>query len=188
MPSKKTVIVVGAGASNEVGLPTGAQLKDEIATRLHYRGGIEPTSGDPTIGAVLAGKRDVSPYFRAWQTIRAALPQAASIDSFVDARQEEREIQLCGKLAIVRSILEAERNSKLFNSGGATVDFQKIQATWFNLFWQKVSENCQAEGLTDRLSSIVLIIFNYDRLRRTLSFPFNQELVRHNRPRSNIPD
>ena len=162
MPSKKTVIVVGAGASKEVDLPTGAELKQEIAARLHFKGGIEP-SGDLTIGAVIERKGDIHRYFRACQTIRAALPQAASIDSFIDARKGESEIELCGKLAIVRSILEAERNSKLFNSGGAKVDFQKIQATWFNLFWQKVSENCQAEGLKERLSSIVLIIFNYDR-------------------------
>ena len=31
------------------------------------------------------------------------------------------------------------------------------------MFWQRISENCQAEGLQERLSAITLIVFNYDR-------------------------
>ena len=41
--------------------------------------------------------------------------------------------------------------------------FETIEETWFNKFWQKLRENCRAEQLEDRFSSIVLIIFNYDR-------------------------
>jgi len=156
------VIVVGAGASQEVGLPTGAELKQEIATRLHFKQGLEP-SGDSTIGSILGRKQDIYRYFQACQVIRAALPQATSIDSFIDARQGESEIELCGKLAIVKSILAAERRSRLFKNAGARVDFERVKDTWLNAFWQKLSENCQATGLKERFSSIVLIIFNYDR-------------------------
>ena len=161
MPKKKTVIVVGAGASEEVDFPTSAKLKQEIAKRLHFSMGMDPI-GDGPIRALLLDKQDPR-YFQACETIRAALPQATSIDSFIDARQGESEIELCGKLAIVRSILEAESNSRLYFREGTRLDFEKIQRTWFNAFWQKLSENCQSDGLEDRFSSIVLIIFNYDR-------------------------
>ena len=32
-----------------------------------------------------------------------------------------------------------------------------------DMFWQRISENCQAEGLKERLGSVVFIIYNYDR-------------------------
>ena len=91
-----------------------------------------------------------------------------SIDSFIDAHRGNKEIELSGKLAIVRSILQAEKSSKLsLNLPNTYKDnslyFVPLEDTWFNVFWQRISENCQAEGLGERLSSIVLIVFNYDR-------------------------
>ncbi len=37
MFAKKTLIIVGAGASKEVGLPTGEDLASEIAAMLEFR-------------------------------------------------------------------------------------------------------------------------------------------------------
>ena len=89
-------------------------------------------------------------------------------DHFIDSHKENEKIELCGKLAIVRSILQAEQSSKLslnrpntYNDN--TLNFIPLEDTWFNVFWQRISENCQAEGLEERLSLIVLIVFNYDR-------------------------
>ena len=42
-------------------------------------------------------------------------------------------------------------------------DFPLLEKTWFNKFWQLLTENCQKEGLEDRFRSIALIVFNYDR-------------------------
>jgi hypothetical protein len=54
MFKSKTVFIVGAGASQEAGLPTGAQLKDAIAKKLNitYKVGIDPTSPDTGDGAI----------------------------------------------------------------------------------------------------------------------------------------
>ena len=91
-----------------------------------------------------------------------------SIDNFIDAHKGNKEVELCGKLAIVRSILQAEKSSKLsLNRPNKYKDdklnFVPLEDTWFNVFWQCISESCQAEELEERLSSIVLIVFNYDR-------------------------
>ncbi len=94
------------------------------------------------------------------------MPQAISIDNFIDAHQGDKKLELCGKLAIVRSILDAERASNLFldtEKYEATIDYQSLEGTWFNLFTQLLTENCTISQLEDRLSSIALIIFNYDR-------------------------
>ena len=175
MSLKKTVIVVGAGASVEADLPTSAALKGRIAQLLDIefaKVGFEQISGDDLITSALRNVQrdsdvsDVNQYFRAGRRICDALPQAPSIDSFIDARQGNEEIELCGKLAIVRAILEAEKKSRLYIEPHKSVsefDFKSVEETWFNAFWQQLSEDCQATGLEDRFSSIVLIIFNYDR-------------------------
>ncbi len=168
MQPKKTVIVVGAGASQEAGLPTSADLKTSIARILDVRFQlIEQISGDRTIAASLgACFRDINPHLHACWKMRDALPQAMSIDNFIDSHRGNEKIEFCGKLAIVRSILDAEKKSLLFidrNNSDNTLNFKSLEETWFNVFWQCISENCQAEGLKERLSAITLIIFNYDR-------------------------
>jgi len=124
-PTTKTVFVVGAGASQEAGLPIGSELKMSIATALDIRvkrGGYQLISGhdlilealrleaakNPTHTDLLASLQNA-----AWR-IRDAMPQASSIDTFIDNHSEDKQIELCGKLAIVRTILEAEAKSALF--------------------------------------------------------------------------
>ena len=166
MSSKKTVIVVGAGASREAGLPTNDQLKKTIVRDLDIRFDIRQISGDRTIASALDTCGGINRYLPACWRIRDALPQAMSIDHFINAHQGNRDIELSGKLAIAKSILKAERNSLLYINQpnmNNNFNFASIEKTWLNAFWQRISENCQAEGLRKRLSSIVLIIFNYDR-------------------------
>lgn len=176
MFNKKTLIVVGAGASNEAKLPTGNELKKKIATILNIRFDLssQQTSGDRVVcnairQAILRDNpptRDINPYIHAALRIRDAMPQAFSIDNFIDAHQGDSKLELCGKLAIVKAILEAERNSSLhFDTRNARsgISYQSLEDTWFNAFWQLLTENCTSEQVEERLSSIGLIIFNYDR-------------------------
>ena len=170
MQQKKTVFVVGAGASQEVDLPTSTALKTTIENILDIRFHLtEQINGDFVIADALKSCfRDINPHLRACWKIREALPLAMSIDNFIDSHRGDERIELCGKLAIVRSILHAERSSKLSLNRPNTykddkLNFGPLKDTWFNALWQRISENCQAEGLRDRLSSVVLIVFNYDR-------------------------
>jgi hypothetical protein len=73
-------------------------------------------------------------------------------------------------MAIVRSILEAEKKSALFASydkSQSLVDAEKkvqaLNASWYPLFFQKITEGCDLEELTERLEGISFVIFNYDR-------------------------
>ena len=175
MFEKKTTIVVGAGASAECLLPTGLGLKQRITQLLDIRfdHGTQ-IAGDHTICDALrlavkkddSSARDINPYLHAaWRIVRA-IPQAISIDNYIDAHQGDSKLELCGKLAIVRSILDAERNSLLYFSranGEDAPKFAALQETWFNAFLQLLTENCGKKGLPDRLSSIAIINFNYDR-------------------------
>ena len=86
---KSLVFVLGAGASKEVNLPTGEELKRSIADALNFRveGIYRINGGDQRIseafhqlaqssGAVSEG---INPYLRAARLIRDAMPLARKI-------------------------------------------------------------------------------------------------------------
>jgi len=173
MASKKTVYVIGAGASMEANLPTGTELKDNISTLLDIRfDAFTPISGDRYITEALrihCNQRDGSDFNQhlcaAWR-IRDAMPQAISIDNFIDTHSDDEKIELCGKLAIVRSILQAESKSLLHINNSNIhnkMNFKALESTWYSGFMKLLTENCRKEDLPERLKSIALIIFNYDR-------------------------
>jgi hypothetical protein len=176
MFEKKTTIIIGAGASKEVGLPVGRELKEKIASILDIQlnSGIRQESGDlevyQAIRAIVESERtlhkDITSHIHMARLIRDAMPLAISIDNFLDAHQGNIRLEQCGKLAIVRAILEAERESLLYvdtSNRYNTIDQRKLEGTWYNSFFQLLTENCRAEDLEKRLSQIKLIIFNYDR-------------------------
>lgn len=69
-------------------------------------------------------------------------------------------------MAIVRSILEAEKNSPLYSESSnidTNIPFPKLKETWYNSFFQLLTENCTRNDLQERFKSVTLIIFNYDR-------------------------
>lgn len=174
--SGKTVFIIGAGASNEVGLPVGSELKQKIAEALDIR--------CEDFGRVVSGDRCIFEAFQAkvsdgqnpnrqlrllqqagWH-IRDAMPQAISIENFIDTHSENKHVELCGKLAIVRTMLEAEAKSALFvdrRQGNGQLRFENLSETWFNKPFQKLIENCKLSDLKHRLKSVVFIVFNYDR-------------------------
>jgi hypothetical protein len=168
----KTVYVIGAGASKEAGLPTGEELKSKISKLLDIKFGRFNSleSGDNKIVEALklhAGDtKKIEPFMDAVWRITDALPLAISIDNFIDTHRGNDKIALCGKLAIVRSILEAESKSKLnFDrlKANANIDFNSISDTWYISFFKLLTENCAKNELCERFKNITLIIFNYDR-------------------------
>lgn len=108
----------------------------------------------------------INPFLHMCWRIRDAMPQAISIDNFIDSHADEPKIALCGKLAIARAILAAEGRSALAinpNNINNKLNFTKCTTTWFNAFFQLLTENCRIENLPARLESIAIVTFNYDR-------------------------
>jgi len=167
-PSRTSlVLVVGAGASKEVNLPVGNELKDAIASSLAFRleNGWSVTGGDRTIIEVFFRlvkqpnntRGDINPYLQAADLIRRAMPQAQSIDNFIDSHRSDTRVAQCGKLAIVACILKAERASSLrvdrsniYNK----IKFEDVANTWFNGLFQVIAQSCQRDEVPDRLRKI----------------------------------
>jgi hypothetical protein len=94
------------------------------------------------------------------------MSQALSIDNFIDCHAEDLNIAICGKLAIARAILAAEAESTLGGERrrrGQLIDFSKSSDTWYNKFFQILTENCRLKDLPDRLRRVAIVTFNYDR-------------------------
>lgn len=177
-PNDSLVFVVGAGASKEAGLPTGYELREQIAEALKTRPeGIrqqqicENELIENALGYICQRQADRQPrninsYHSACQKISDAMPLAASIDNFIDAHREDTEITTCGKLAIAHCILHAESESKMrVNNQNAnnTINFQGLDKTWYSSFFRLIVEGCQLKDIPERLSKIAIITFNYDR-------------------------
>lgn len=87
----KTVFIVGAGASQEAGLPTGCELKDSIARVLNIPfDAFSSHQHDAKMKEALTLAVPGYPYsdglerlLNAAQLIHRAIPQASSIDSFI---------------------------------------------------------------------------------------------------------
>lgn len=170
MSDSKTVFVLGAGASFEFGLPVGETLKDLISKLLRFSfdfGTLK--SGDPLISSAIqlaareAGTRDANPWYNAGKNIAEAMPLSLSIDNYLHIQKGKEHIELCGKLAIVRSILSAEGRSKLKINDHQKLSFDNCVETWAIRLVRLITEQCNLHELEPRLAKLTFIVFNYDR-------------------------
>ncbi len=172
----KTVFILGAGASKEVGLPIGSELKHSISEcmDMYFENGCRQTRGEPRVVEALRlyvansdpTAKEINPYIHACRAIHDGMPLTSSIDNFIDVHSKNKKIEICGKLGIVHCVLEAERQSALRferSRADSTIDFLKTERTWFCNAFQLITENCKIDNLQERLSKIGLVIFNYDR-------------------------
>jgi hypothetical protein len=105
-------------------------------------------------------------YLRAGQLIRGGIQLANSIDDFIDLHQDNEPLKLCGKLAIVRSILEAEGKSKLRITGERPrlEDFTAMADAWLVKLFKLLTRGVPKARAASAFSNVAFINFNYDRL------------------------
>ncbi len=163
--------VIGAGASAEAGLPTGNDLKNRISKILDFNSTRPDMLAYDALKLYIRqqqpnihGPINTSDYVKAATHIRDALPLNISIDNLIDSHRGNDKIAICGKLAIVRSILQAEQESHLYSSNKTHLSVRNIENSWYLPFIQLLTENCTKQELPKRFETITLIIFNYDRV------------------------
>jgi hypothetical protein len=171
MQNQKTVFVVGAGASYEYKLPTGQQLKQEISRKLSFDVDFNTLRrGDELIYHALwqahnsnSAKFEINRSLQIAREVSVALPLATSIDNFIHIHKGDAVVELCGKLAIVRTILAAEASSSLHFALNQMLNFEQSKDAWLVRFMQLLNEDCNIDQLEERLSTMSFIVFNYDR-------------------------
>ena len=123
MLRSETVFVIGAGASKEVGLPIGSELASIIRARMDIE-----SAGDKELLIEIRSSRFATGigeglYRQAAARIRDGVILANSIDDFLDQNNDDKCINLYGKAAIVKSIIESERHSSMFYRAGTSINF-----------------------------------------------------------------
>jgi hypothetical protein len=178
MFGRKTVFIVGAGASKELKLPIGNELTALIASKLaiSFENGQRQTTGSQKIfDAVrmhcqeMSSREEINLHIHAGRDIASAMPQAISIDNFLHTHSHDERIILMGKLAISECILEAEKNSHIRGeiNGQKPLDFRTVPDSWHNTFCKMLGENVQRitveADLKALFNNVAFISFNYDR-------------------------
>lgn len=174
---KKTVMVIGAGASSEVNLPLGSELTNHISNLLNFEWQAfhnEVDSGDNRIFSAIVkqvgGLDDIdslSSYLEMGKHISEAMSLTQSIDQFIHTHRGNERIEFLGKLAIVKAILDAERSSLMLDNiyHENEVNLPSIANTWYVALFKLIASGTgnRIKDIKQSLQNITFIIFNYDR-------------------------
>src|SRR5271169_663424 len=117
---RKTVVVIGAGAGLDIGMPLGDKLSTLIASKLNIKFGEgRQVSGDEEIMQALRAvasieKEDPNVYRVAGCNVASGIVFTRSIDSYLNAHSGNEKVKVCAKLAIAQTIMEHERQSTIY--------------------------------------------------------------------------
>jgi hypothetical protein len=155
MFSQPIAFIIGAGASAEYGMPTGADLVTKIASN------VNPIS-DPDLINLFSARLDV--YQRAGlelsNFIQSGVPSIDDALSWFSSRPEIIEL---GKAAIASEILKAETASPLYVGHPDPTFVTKVSNTWMRHFLSMVMTGHQNEYAESAFKNVFVINFNYDR-------------------------
>jgi hypothetical protein len=174
-------LIVGAGASTELGLPAGAALQKQICQLFgsgnpkksiaqNFRDEISRKDAKAPIAPKIATRRNEA----VASAFRQGLPLSNSIDNFLHSRSDNQDIVDFGKAAIAYLILEAESRSDLMRNenGGlppaatgrlASLAYTELSKTWYFSLAKLLFDGCQVNDLRQNLGRVKFVIFNYDR-------------------------
>ncbi|WP_165447814.1 SIR2 family protein [Rhizobium leguminosarum] len=167
MFKRKTVFVVGAGGSKEIGLPTGDELRVKIANALSSS--VNGFNRTELAGALVeiynlrSENLNIDRYLKAAKSISRAMFGALSIDNFLATHRADEDIILMGKLAIASVILEEEGKSAIKIDSNGEILFQNTETYWMNTFCKLMSEEVVRGDFATLFHDVSIITFNYDR-------------------------
>ncbi|OAP43275.1 hypothetical protein AU381_27145 [Sinorhizobium glycinis] len=169
-----TVFVIGAGASQEFGLPVGAGLMQTIKQNCSFVLGYG--------GRLQAGPAPIFQYYErifgredpakvnefnqrlnaSWQ-IKDGIESADSIDEYIFRYSDNPIIAEVGKLQIAYAISVAEMNSILSFEKGFRENLDVADNTWIWAFAKALINGYRASEVEKIGHNITIITFNYDR-------------------------
>jgi hypothetical protein len=129
-----TVFILGAGANVEFGLPLGDGLMSAVETNLRFDGGTPKTGSADEFLRLLKnrfGREEYRDYLKAGRQLVQVMGMFPSLDEALHYLSADTKCIVAGKAAIVSSILDAEKNSKLkFEGRLGGPDLSRVADAW----------------------------------------------------------
>jgi hypothetical protein len=196
---QKTVLVLGAGASKEFGLPLGRDLKGLLAKDLNILFGdfgTQQTSGSYEIVEALkiiskdhnGRPGDINPHRVAAVRIAGAMGLSGSIDEYVERHKDDILCEQCAKLGISKAILQAERSSKLYLNPTKRHDDPLSGASecWLAYLLRDLTRGKSRADLASVFENIFVVNFNYDRCVEQFVYLWFQQIYNLSESESQI--
>ena len=166
MFNNPTVLIIGAGASAEFGMPLGSSLMTKVANAVTLGNNSQPNDAlfSQRLRSCLGNDRGEE-IFKLGAKLASVVSQFKSMDEALHFLSDEPDIVELGKLAIAHEVMNAERNSQLFkaieaNDPGAG----DTNNTWANAFLRLALSASRRQELSKLFANVTVIDFNYDRV------------------------
>lgn len=168
MFSPNTLLVVGAGASCEVRMPSGYQLARTIASiaNVHRDNYGNESTGDQELLALVTTiyRNDYGPRLEAMRQIARGIGTAPSIDAYIDRHAHVPYVPAMGKLLIAYQLLIAENHSELaVQNRNDELNLRRFETTWLNSLAQMLFDGVRRPDAGRIGAGLKIICFNYDR-------------------------
>lgn len=182
MFERKTVFVIGAGASVDLNLPAGPGLKSDIARQveLNPQNAYHSFINEQMQYAVQSECQSMDgnnfhEHFRNFRLaagmISRGMPSAPSIDNYLHTHRANNYIVRLGKLAIANAILEGESRSQLIaknNTFGIPQELQfslpiAAHGLWHMRLVNRLISQISVDEIERAFENVTFIVFNYDR-------------------------
>lgn len=166
MITQPTVVVLGAGASNDLGLPLGPQLQQQVVSLVsdqsdefhsYFRSGVVRLFGGDQSRANGVVRRAID-YAR-------GLRHAASVDNFLDQVKSDVDFVAAAKMAVGWQIARAESQCTIAElHHDADILDAAVSAKYFlNEFLNLLVRGHQEDNIERSLENVTFVVFNYDR-------------------------
>jgi hypothetical protein len=166
MFNKPTVLVIGAGASWEFGMPLGADLMTRVAKTVTLA-----SNGQPNNGSFLQqmqsslGNERAGTLYQLGSQLAAIVSAFKSMDEVLHFLSAEHDIVELGKLAIAHEIMNAEFASRLYKAIAANdPGLGDTNNTWAYSFLRLALSTSRRDELPKLFANLTVIDFNYDRI------------------------
>jgi hypothetical protein len=171
----KTLFIIGAGASCELGLPAGNALRGRIGFALSSAATDRFADENLHAAVVELCRREAGDnwggafrrFREAAARLQAALPYAPSIDTYLDAHRGDADIIKLGKLGISHSILDAEHESALADDAGDIhrryANQSNLAKSWYLPLGHMLNSGYRTDTVSDLFENVSFVVFNYDR-------------------------
>ncbi|MEQ9461908.1 MAG: hypothetical protein RIG82_13250 [Phycisphaeraceae bacterium] len=155
MITKPTVLILGAGASVDVGYPLAGGLVDEIVALSHQKEVMSPAewyaARDGGEYRYLTSKQQLEEACKEFAN-KLSASGCPSIDTFLESREDLRVV---GKFLIAKIIKHKEYKYPNFNRDGAK--------KWYQSLLQSIVSGCKDPLDAITKTDLRIITFNYDR-------------------------